>query len=161
MSWKRHGVAAVDETFEVETRHYSGWSLTTDGSDVPCYVMNGCAFAPAGVTAELISVGDRLDPNVDVAGKTVVFDLRCGPVLSGSAAGSVSDYVYNPSGVMAAGTFGGQGGPAPSNFPAPFYRRRTEALSVSSRSSPDGMRTTTGSSRTRLFASIRGSRVCS
>ncbi|MDG2113237.1 MAG: hypothetical protein P8N02_11565 [Actinomycetota bacterium] len=84
--------------------------------------MNGAEFTDAtGVSAELIHVGEGLGSDDDVAGKIVVMDLQCGPVIPGAAAGVFADFVHDPDGVMAAGTFGGQGGPAPRNFPAPYY----------------------------------------
>ncbi len=120
--YARHGVTAVDETFEVETRHCHDWSLTVSGEVVPSYFMNGAAFTgDDGVSGELVYVGDSLGSDVDVAGKVVVMDLQCGPVLPGSAVAAVADYSYDPDGAMAAGTFGGQGGPAARNFPAPYY----------------------------------------
>ncbi|HEC08910.1 MAG TPA: hypothetical protein ENI86_04975 [Acidimicrobiales bacterium] len=116
------GVRATEETYEVPTRHYHRWSLEVGGEPLPCFFMNGAEFTgPDGVSGELIHVGYELEPHVDVRGRIVVMDLRSGPVLPGKVAARVSDYVYDPDGVMAAGTFGGQGGPAPSNFPAPYY----------------------------------------
>ena len=118
----QNGVDAVDETYDVETRHCRSWHLSVDGHEVPSFFMNGAAFTgPDGVRSEMLYIGDSLLREVDIAGKIVVMDLQCGPVLPGRAVGAVADYVYDPGEVMASGTFGGQGGPAPRNFPAPYY----------------------------------------
>ncbi len=118
----RHGVEAVDEPFEIETRHCTSWQFTVDGVETPSFFMNGAEFTgPNGVTAELVYVGNVLGVDVEVDGKIVVMDLQNGPVLPGRVIESIADYAYDPDGVMAAGTLGGQGGPAPRNFPAPYY----------------------------------------
>lgn len=112
----------VEQTYPVSVRHYREWRLTVGDADIECFFMNGAEFTNQdGVEGELVYVGNSIDPELDLAGKIVVFDLKSGPAMKGSAFSSVADYVYDPDGLLAESTVGGTGGPAPSNFPAPYY----------------------------------------
>lgn len=112
----------VEQTYPVAVRQYKEWSLTVDGKGVDCFFMNGAAFTEAsGVSGELYYAGDSIDPNVDLTGKIVVFDLKSGPAMKGKAIPLIADYSFDPKNELAEQTVGGSGGPAPSNFPTPYY----------------------------------------
>jgi hypothetical protein len=68
----------------------------------------------------LIYVGETIDPGADYSGKIVVFDMR-GQAVPGKAADAIADFVYDPDGTLAAGTFGGKAGAIPANFPVSYY----------------------------------------
>lgn len=84
--------------------------------------MNGAAFTNTnGVEGELVYIGRTLDPALDLTGKIVLFDLKSGPAMRSAAFEQVSQYTYDPEGILPDTTVGGTGGPAPSNFPSPYY----------------------------------------
>tara|TARA_B110000285_G_scaffold95853_1_gene109310 strand:+ start:182 stop:1708 length:1527 start_codon:yes stop_codon:yes gene_type:complete len=120
---KNLGIENVTEqTYPVTVRHYREWRLSVDGQDIDCFFMNGAAFTDTnGIEGELVYVGNKVDPNVDLSGKIVLFDLKSGPAMKGAAFEHVSEYIYDPEGVLPNTTVGGTGGPAPSNFPSPYY----------------------------------------
>lgn len=83
--------------------------------------MRGSGFtSDRGTTGELVFVGDTIDPTADYAGQIVVFEMR-GQAVPGAAADAISDFVYDPNGTLAAGTFGGKAGAIPGNFPVSYY----------------------------------------
>ena len=111
-----------EQSYDLEYRHYDEWNLNVDGDDVPCYFMRGAGYAKGtGIRGELIFVGDTIDPEADYSGKIVVFEVR-GQAIPGAAAEAIADFVYDPNGTLAKGTFGGKAGPIPSNFPVSYYQ---------------------------------------
>lgn len=117
------GISNVSEqTYPVTVRHYHEWKLTVDGTELDCFFMNGAEFTDAqGVAGELVYLGDKVDPTLDLRGKIVVFDLKSGPAMKGTALPHIADYLYDPENLLPDSTIGGSGGPAPSNFPTPYY----------------------------------------
>ncbi len=112
----------TEQTYPVTVRHYREWQLTVGDAEVECFFMNGAEFTGVeGVEGELVYVGSKIDPSLDLTGKIVLFDLKSGPAMKGAAFESVAEYVHDPDGVLVNSTVGGTGGPAPSNFPAPYY----------------------------------------
>ena len=112
----------TEQTYPVTVRDYETWQLLVDGVEIACFFMNGAAFTEAnGVEAELVYVGRTLDPALDLTGKIVLFDLKSGPAMKGAAFEQVAQYCYDPKGLLPETTVGGTGGPAPSNFPSPYY----------------------------------------
>ena len=115
------GIENVQEqTYELEYRHYEQWSVEVDGEEIPSYFMRGSGFAGTGVTGELLYVGETIDPSADYSEKIVVFDMR-GQAVSGKAADAIADFIYDPNGTLAEGTFGGKAGAIPANFPVSYY----------------------------------------
>ena len=111
----------AEQSYEVTLRQYERWQLNIDGITLPTYFMRGAGFTEeAGVTAELVYVGETIDPDADYSGKIVVFDLR-GASVPGAAAASLSDFVYDPNGTLLRGNFGGKAGAIPANFPVSYY----------------------------------------
>ncbi len=112
----------VEQTYPVSVRRYKEWQLTVDGTELDCFFMNGAEYTgPEGVTGELVYVGDAIDPKTDFSDKIVVFDLKSGPAMKGAAIPHIADYYFDPENKLPDTTVGGTGGPAPSNFPAPYY----------------------------------------
>lgn len=120
---RAEGVTNVTEqVYPVQIRLYHEWRLTVDGQDIDCFFINGAEFTSEdGVSGELVYVGNSIDPRADYTGKIVVFDLKSGPAMKGSAIKQIADYTFDPEGLLPETTIGGSGGPAPSNFPAPYY----------------------------------------
>jgi len=120
---KAQGITDLaQQTYPIETRHYHEWALTVDGMDIECFFMNGCAFTDKqGLRGELVYVGDRINPDQDLRGKLVVYDLKNGPAMKGQALSHIADYLYDPDDLLTQSSIGGTGGPAPGNFPAPYY----------------------------------------
>ena len=112
----------VEQTYPVSVRRYKEWQLTVDGTELDCFFMNGAEYTgPEGVTGELVYVGDAIDPKTDFSDKIVVFDLKSGPAMKSAAIPHIADYYFDPENKLPDTTVGGTGGPAPSNFPAPYY----------------------------------------
>ena len=109
-----------EQSYKLEYRHYGEWSVEVDGDTVPSYFMHGSGYADKGVAGELVYVGETIDPSVDYSGKIVVFDMR-GQAVPGKAAEHLADFVYDPNGTLANGTFGGKAGAIPANFPVSYY----------------------------------------
>ena len=116
------GVNVEEQRYTIPIRNYDEWRLVVDGDDIECYFINGAAYTdPKGVGGELIHVGASIDPSMDLSGKIAVFDLKSGPALKGKAIPHIADFAFDPQGILPDSTVGGTGGPAPSNFPAPYY----------------------------------------
>ncbi|MEZ7818745.1 MAG: M28 family peptidase [Pseudomonadales bacterium] len=112
----------TEQTYPVTVRHYHQWQLSVGGQEIECFFMNGAEFTDAnGVEGELVYIGDKVDSEQDLTGKIVLFDLKSGPAMKGGAFSHVSEYTYDPQGILPESTVGGTGGPAPSNFPSPYY----------------------------------------
>ena len=111
-----------EQSYDLAYRHYDEWALSVEGDDLPCYFMRGGGYTKSrGVRGELVFVGETIDPEADYAGKIVVFEVR-GQAIPGAAAEAIADFVYDPNGTLAKGTFGGKAGPIPSNFPVSYYQ---------------------------------------
>ena len=120
---KTFGFDRVEEQiYDMDYRHYDSWTLTVDGKGLPAYFMRGAQYTNVkGLSGELYYVGETIEKNVDSSGKIVVFDIR-GQAVPGSAAPMLADFIYDPKGTLAKGTFGGKAGPIPSNFPVSYYQ---------------------------------------
>ncbi|MFP6655431.1 MAG: M28 family peptidase [Myxococcota bacterium] len=117
------GIEDVEEqAYPLKVRQYDEWTLSVEDQDFPCYFMRGAGYTPGrGIRGELVFVGETIDPEVDYAGKIVVFEVL-GQAIPGVAAKAIADFVYDPNGTLAKGTFGGKAGPIPSNFPVSYYQ---------------------------------------
>lgn len=73
-----------------------------------------------GVAAELVYVGDSIDPQAEKSGKIAVFDIR-GQATPGKVASELSDFIYDPNGTLVSGSFGGNAAAIPTNFPVSYY----------------------------------------
>ncbi|MFT7687642.1 MAG: hypothetical protein ACI9FB_002999 [Candidatus Azotimanducaceae bacterium] len=112
----------VEQTYPVEVRRYKEWRLTAEGEEFDCFFMNGAAFTETkGISGELVYVGGSINPSMDLRDKIVVYDLKSGPAMKGSAIPHIADYAFDPNNKFPGTTVGGTGGPAPSNFPSPYY----------------------------------------
>ncbi|MFP6582764.1 MAG: M28 family peptidase [Candidatus Hydrogenedentota bacterium] len=120
---KSFGIADVEEQqYDLEYRHYEKWNLDVKGESIPAYFMRGAGFAPRpGVSGELVFVGESIPRDTDFTGKVVVFEVR-GQSVPGAAAPLISDFIHDPNGTLATGTFGGKAGAIPSNFPVSYYQ---------------------------------------
>jgi len=116
------GIEDVEEQpYDLSYRHYERWQLVVDGEEVPCFFMRGAGYsARTGIEAPLTFVGETIDRDADFTGQIVVFEMR-GQAIPGKVAASLSDFVYDPNGTLAKGTFGGKAGPIPANFPVSYY----------------------------------------
>ena len=111
-----------EQAYDLEVRQYDEWKLTVDGDELPCYFMRGAGYTKSrGVRGELVFVGEAIDPAADYSGKIVVFEMK-GQAIPGAAAEAIADFVYDPNGTLAKGSFGGKAGPIPSNFPVSYYQ---------------------------------------
>jgi hypothetical protein len=116
------GIPARHQEYDVDIRTYDTWQLEVEDQTIDCFFMNGAEFTDAeGVTGELKYIGNKVDPNQDLTGKIVVYELKSGPAMKGPLIPQLADYVFDPENLLPTSTIGGTGGPAPSNFPTPYY----------------------------------------
>lgn len=108
--------------YRTQVRQYESWSLTVGDQALPTYFMRGAAYTEkSGVVGDLVYVGETIDPDADYSGRIVVFDVR-GQAVPGAAAKHLADFIYDPNGTLAKGSFGGKGGAIPRNFPVSYYQ---------------------------------------
>lgn len=120
---KQWGFDSVQQqSYDTKVRHYDSWSLSVSGQSIPSYFMRGAGYtSKGGVTGRLNYVGESIDPQANYAGQIVVFDIR-GQSVPGAAAGQLGEFVHDPNGTLASGSFGGKGGAIPRNFPVSYYQ---------------------------------------
>ncbi|MFK7915401.1 MAG: M28 family peptidase [Pseudomonadales bacterium] len=110
------------QSYETRVREYESWSLSVAGKSIPAYFMRGAEYtSKSGVNGTLTYIGEAVDPNADYSGQIVVFDIR-GQAVPGAVAEQLADFVHDPAGTLARGTFGGKGGAIPRNFPVSYYQ---------------------------------------
>jgi len=116
------GIQDVEEqAYELEYRFYEHWRLTVGGEELPCYFMRGAGFTEGDdVQGKLAFAGETIDPDADFSGKIVVFEVR-GQAIPGAAIPPLADFIYDPNGTLAKGSFGGKAGAIPANFPVSYY----------------------------------------
>lgn len=111
----------VEQPYDLRYRHYERWSLSVAGQELPCFFMRGAGYSEgAGVEAPLTFIGESIDPAADFTGQIVVFEMR-GQAVPGTAAAALADFVHDPHGTLAKGSFGGKAGAIPANFPVSYY----------------------------------------
>lgn len=120
------GIPSVeDQTYKFAAQFYEEWRLEVGGKEVPCFFWRDSAFTPnAGLSADVIYVGDKIPRDGTLQGKIVVLDVIPGEIHTGQLA-AVSDYVHDPVGFFEKA----QPLSAPNlstNLPAAFYEAHAE-----------------------------------
>ncbi len=119
--FRSFGIENVEQQYyDVNIQQYDDYHLFVNNEEIPSFFMHGATFTkPEGLDAELVYLGDHVDPNEDYTGKIVLVDLPSQDRLPTTAIAKFGTFVYDPEEFfndqhsISAGV--------PRNFPVSYY----------------------------------------